>query len=126
MPDDIQPAIRVVAMPKDTNPDGDIFGGWIMSMVDIAGAVEAAAIARGRVATVAVTSFQFHQPVYVGDLISCYGYLDKLGNSSISMHVHVFAQRKAELDSVVKVTEATVVYVALDAYGKKRIIPKPE
>lgn len=109
-------------MPSDTNPNGDIFGGWIMSQVDIAGSVIAMKMAKGRVATVAVNSFQFKQPVCVGDLISCYGEVEKVGKTSITVRVEVFAERRGNMDKVVKVTEATIVYVAIDEKGRPRAV----
>ena len=121
---DKQPAIRVVTMPKDTNPGGSIFGGWIMSQVDIAGAIAAIARARGQVATRAVTSFEFHQPVFVGDLISCYAEVSRVGRTSIVVHVEVYAQRNPSDPQTVKVTQAELTYVALDENRKPRSLPK--
>lgn len=117
MPQDKQPMIRVMAMPKDTNSAGDIFGGWIMSQVDIAGSVLAHRYVGGRVVTVAVNSFSFHQPVYIGDLISCYGEVVKVGNTSITIEVTVFAERYRE-NGPVKVTQAVLTYVAIDESRK--------
>jgi len=122
-PRDRQPAIRMLAMPSDTNPYGHIFGGWIMSQMDIAGAVVALEYAQGRVATIAVTSMEFHKPVFVGDLISCFAHIEKLGNSSLTVKVEVFAQRTRQNVEVIKVTEATIVYVALDEQGRCRRLP---
>ncbi len=116
------PAIRVVAMPADTNASGDIFGGWIMSQVDLAGSVCAYEQAEGRVVTVAVNSFQFHQPVFVGDLLSCYARVQKIGRTSITIDVEVFAQRSREANNVIKVTEASLTYVAVDEHRKPRPI----
>ena len=120
---DKQPAIRIAAMPKDTNSGGSIFGGWIMSQVDIAGAVVALARARGRVATVAVKSFEFHEPVFVGDLISCYADVTRVGKTSITVRVEVYAQRNPSNPKTVKVTEAELTYVALDENQRPRQIP---
>ena len=120
LPENELPAIRVVAMPADTNASGDIFGGWIMSQVDLAGSVCAYEQAGGRVVTVAVNSFQFHQPVFVGDLVSCYARVHKFGNTSITIDVDVFAQRSREATNVIKVTEATLTYVAVDDNRKPR------
>src|SRR3970282_1351973 len=106
------PALRVVPMPADANHHGDIFGGWIMSQVDIAGGVVGGQHARGRVATVAVDSFQFKQPVQIGDLVSFYAEIVRVGNTSITVNVEVYAQRNPEEIEVVKVTEDTVTYVA--------------
>ena len=126
LPENESPAIRVVAMPADTNASGDIFGGWIMSQVDLAGSVVAYQQSKGRIVTVAVNSFQFHKPVFVGDLISCYSRVSKIGNTSITIDVEVFAQRSREAENIVKVTEATLTYVAVDENRKPRKVVKPE
>lgn len=120
---DKQPAIRVAAMPADTNSAGTIFGGWIMSQVDIAGSIAALERARGRVVTVAVNSFEFHQPVFVGDLISCYAEVIKVGRTSITVKVEVYAQRNPGNPETIKVTEAELTYVALDENRKPRSVP---
>ncbi len=117
-----QPAIRVVAMPADTNARGDIFGGWIMSQVDIAGSVVAQKRVGGRVVTVAVNSFQFRQPVYVGDLISCYGHVERIGRTSITVCVEVFVEREELGADCIKVTEASLTYVHVDREGRPREI----
>ena len=114
----IEPALRVLAMPRDTNPMGDIFGGWIMSQVDMAGAVVASQLVKTRVVTVAVNEFTFKQPVLVGDIISCYGKVEKTGKTSITVNVEVCALRNRFDEKCIKVTEATVVYVAIDENGK--------
>jgi len=111
-------------MPADANQNGDIFGGWIMSQVDIAGGTIAGRIARGRVATVAVKEFVFKQPVQIGDLLSFYVDLVKIGNTSITVTVEVYAERKPDTPTVVKVTEATLTYVAIDRNGKPRPVPR--
>ena len=116
-------ALRVMPMPADTNPKGDVFGGWIASQVDIAGAVPATRRARGRVATIAVNSFLFKQPVSVGDIVSFYARIVAEGRTSITIEVEVYAERHPEKPVVVKVTEATLTYVCLDAEGKKRPLP---
>lgn len=115
-----QPVLRVMPMPADVNASGDVFGGWVMSQVDIAGAVAAMRRARGRVATVAVNSFQFKQPVSVGDVVSFYAEILQVGRTSITVDVAVFAERNPSSPVVVKVTEAILTYVALDASGGKR------
>ncbi|MCH8263621.1 MAG: acyl-CoA thioesterase [Proteobacteria bacterium] len=120
---DKQPAIRVAAMPADTNSAGSIFGGWIMSQVDIAGSIAALERARGRVVTVAVNSFEFHQPVFVGDLISCYAEVIEVGRTSVTVKVEVYAQRNPDNPETIKVTEAELTYVALDKNRKPRSIP---
>ena len=119
-----QPALRVMPMPADANQNGDIFGGWIMAQVDIAGGTLAGRLARGRIATVAVNSFLFKQPVQVGDLLSFYVDLVKIGNTSITVNVEVYAERGPSDLKVVKVTEATLTYVAIDADGRPRPVPK--
>ena len=112
--------LRVVAMPSDANPNGDIFGGWIMSHVDMAGGIAAMRQAHGRVATVAVSSFVIKQSVSVGDLVSFYARVIRTGTTSITVNVVAFSQPWADLRRVVKVTEAELTYVAIDAEGNKR------
>ena len=119
-----QPALRVMPMPADANQNGDIFGGWIMAQVDIAGGTLAGRLARGRIATVAVNSFLFKQPVQVGDLLSFYVDLVKIGNTSITVNVEVYAERGPSDLKVVKVTEATLTYVAIDPDGRPRPVPR--
>ena len=114
-----EPTLRVVPMPSDANYTGDIFGGWIMSQVDIAGAIPAIELAKGRVATVAVNSFTFKQPVMIGDVVSFYAKVVKVGRTSITVDVEVYARRRALLE-VVKVTEATLTYVAVDDERRPR------
>jgi len=120
---DKQPTTRVLAMPRDTNAAGDIFGGWIMSQVDIAASVAAHRRAKGRVVTVAVNEFQFHQPVYVGDLISCYTEIVRVGTTSLTVHVEVIAERDRGTEQRIKVTEANLTFVAVDDRGNKRPVP---
>lgn len=123
LPHDRQPALRMMPMPADLNPAGDVFGGWIMAMVDIAGAIPARRRAKSRVATVAVNSFLFKQPVSVGDLVSFYAEVVAEGRTSVTVDVEVFAERDPENPVVVKVTTARLTYVALDDHGRKRPIP---
>lgn len=123
LPEDRQPALRIMTMPADLNPAGDVFGGWIMAMVDIAGAIPARRRAKSRVATIAVNSFVFKQPVSVGDLVSFYAQVASVGRTSVTIDVEVYAERDPENPVVVKVTEATLTYVALDDKGRKRPIP---
>lgn len=123
LPDDRQPGLRVMPMPADLNPEGQVFGGWIMAMVDIAGAIPAKRRARGPVATIAVNSFLFKQPVSVGDLVSFYADIVSVGRTSVTVDVEVFAERNPENPVVVRVTEATLTYVALDDKGRKRPVP---
>lgn len=107
-------------MPADTNATGDVFGGWIMSHVDLAGAIAANRRANGHVVTVAVNEFQFHQPVFVGDIVSYYAYLKRVGRTSITIFVEVYAERARPPHAILKVTEATVTYVAVDENRKPR------
>jgi acyl-CoA thioesterase YciA len=123
LPKEKQPALRVMPMPADANQNGDIFGGWIMAQVDIAGGTAAGRIARGRVATVAVKEFVFKQPVQVGDLLSFYVDVERIGTTSITVTVEVFAERRPTDPHVVKVTDATLTYVAIDASGRPRPVP---
>jgi acyl-CoA thioesterase YciA len=118
------PALRVVPMPADANHNGDIFGGWIMAQVDVAGGIVAGRVARGRVATVSVNSFVFKQPVQIGDVLSLYADVVRIGNTSITVDVQVFAERGREEAKIVKVTEAVLTYVAIDLKGKPRTVPK--
>jgi acyl-CoA thioesterase YciA len=118
------PALRVMSMPADANQNGDIFGGWIMSHVDIAGGIFAGRAARGRVATVAVKEFIFKQPVQIGDVLSFYTDLVRIGITSITLTVEVYAERRPADPTVVKVTEATLTYVAIDRDGRPRPVPR--
>ena len=111
-------------MPADANQNGDIFGGSIMAQVDIAGGTVAGRMARGRVATVAVKEFMFKQPVQIGDLLSFYVDVERIGTTSITVTVEVYAERRPENPRVVKVTEATLTYVAIDATGQPRPVPR--
>ena len=124
LPVDRQLVLRVMPMPADANGNGDIFGGWIMAQVDLAGAVLPARIAKGRIATVAVNQFVFKQPVSIGDLLSFYAKVERIGNTSITVHVEVYAERNPANLRVVKVTEANLTYVAIDMQGQPRQIPK--
>jgi len=124
LPQGKQPALRVMPMPADANQNGDIFGGWIMSQVDIAGGTVAAKLARGRVATVAVKQFVFKQPVQIGDLLSFYVEVERIGNTSVTLTVEVYAERRPTDPKVVKVTEATLTYVAIDGAGRPRPVPR--
>lgn len=122
LPDE-EPALRVVPMPADANYHGDIFGGWIMSQVDIAGSVPASRRARGRIATVAVNSFVFKEPVLIGDLVSFYARITRCGRTSITVDVEVFAQRNPTDEVCVRVTEASLTYVAVGADRLPRELP---
>lgn len=126
LPVDRQPAIKLVAMPKDSNGGGSVFGGWIMANVDMAGSIPAIERARGRVATVAVNSFGFHEPVLVGDVVSYFAEVIKTGRSSITVKVEVYAERNPADKETIKVTEAELTYVALDENRVPRQLPKLE
>jgi len=123
IPDESDLAIRVMAMPADTNAAGDIFGGWLMSQVDIAGSIIARRHANGRIVTVAVDSFQFHQPVFVGDLISCYARITRTGRTSITVNVKAYAERQGASHEIIQVTEADLTYVAVDEQRRPRPLP---
>ena len=125
LPDDRQLVMRVMPMPADANGNGDIFGGWIMAQVDLAGAVLPARIAKGRIVTVAVNEFIFKQAVSIGDLLSFYAKVSHIGKTSVTVHVEVYAERNPANLHVVKVTQANVTYVAIDANGRPRPIPPP-
>lgn len=125
LPDDRQLVMRVMPMPADANGNGDIFGGWIMAQVDLAGAVLPARIAKGRIATVAVNQFVFKQPVSMGDLLSFYARVERIGRTSITVNVEVFAERNPADLHVVKVTEANITYVAIDHSGRPRPLSPP-
>src|ERR1700761_1993573 len=120
LPSDKELVMRVMPMPADSNMNGDIFGGWIMAQVDIAGAVLPARVAKGRIVTVAVNQFIFKQPVSIGDLLSFYARVERIGRTSITVNVEVFAERNPADLHVVKVTEANLTYVAIDRNGKPR------
>src|SRR6476469_10009420 len=115
--------MRFMAQRADSNANGDIFGGWIMAQVDLAGAVPPSRIAKGRIATVAVNQFVFKQPVSVGDLLSFYVRVERIGRTSVTVNVEVFAERNPADLHVVKVTEANLTYVAIDGNGRPRPLP---
>ena len=117
------PTLRVMPMPADANVHGDVFGGWIMAQVDIAGSLPAVRRANGRVGTVAVNSFLFKQPVFVGDLLSFYAKIVKTGTTSITVNVEVYAERNRLQAETVKVTEATLTYVAVGEDRRPRALP---
>lgn len=120
---DRQPTLRVAAMPSDANYTGDIFGGWLMGQVDIAGSIPAVHRAKGRVATIAVNSFVFKQPIFVGDIVSFYARVLKVGTTSVTVDVEVYVQRDPENPTCLKVTEATLTYVAVGEDRKPRPLP---
>lgn len=116
--------LRVMPMPADANANGNVFGGWIMAQVNLAGAVLPVRIAKGRIATVAVNQFIFKQPVSIGDLLSFYARVTRIGNTSVGVHVEVYAERNPADLQVVKVTEADLTYVAIDPQGLPRPLPR--
>ena len=124
LPQGEQPVLRIIPMPADTNAHGTIFGGWVMAQVDLAGSVPAYERAQGPVVTLAVNSFLFKEPVFVGDLVSFYARVTKVGRTSITVDVEVFAQRgRVGRSDAVKVTEAQLTYVAIDAQRHPRPVP---
>ncbi|WP_052231299.1 acyl-CoA thioesterase [Tepidimonas taiwanensis] len=125
LPRDKELVLRVIPMPADVNANGDIFGGWVMAQVDLAGSVIPARRMGGRFATVAVNQFLFKQPVKVGDLLSFFATLVRVGNTSITVQVEVWAERQRPHYQCVKVTEATLTYVAIDEQGRPRPVPRP-
>jgi acyl-CoA thioesterase YciA len=124
LPTDKDLVLRVIPMPADVNANGDIFGGWVMAQVDLAGSVLPARIVRGRMATVAVNQFVFKQAVRVGDLLSFFASVQRIGTTSITIHVEVYAERGMAMRQCVKVTEANLTYVAIDAEGRPRPISR--
>jgi len=116
-------AIRVIAMPTDTNPDGDIFGGWLMAHMDMAGGITAQWRARGRVATVAVQGMTFHRPVHVGDVVCFYAEIQRVGTTSITVRIEAWVQRRRDETRLIKVTEGEYTYVAIDVDRRKRPVP---
>jgi len=117
--------LKVIPMPADSNANGDIFGGWVMAQVDLAGAVLPARYVRGRMATVAVKEFVFKQPVRVGDILSFFSHVTRIGRTSITVDVEVYAERMSQQGQYLKVTEAQLTYVAIDADGRPRPVPLP-
>ena len=123
LPQDKELVLRVIPMPADCNANGDIFGGWVMSQVDLAGSVLPLQHSRGRTVTVAVNQFIFKQPVRVGDILSFYAKLVRVGNTSMTVDVEVIAERLSKQGAFIKVTDATLTYVAIDEEGKPRQVP---
>jgi acyl-CoA thioesterase YciA len=125
--DDTEPrgelAIRTQAIPKDTNPNGDIFGGWLMGHMDVAGGVTAAVRAKGRIATVAIKAMTFHRPVKVGDILCCYCHVERIGMTSLTVLIEAWVLKGRADPKRVKVTEGEFIYVALDEDGNKRKVP---
>ncbi|MBO9645271.1 acyl-CoA thioesterase [Pseudacidovorax sp. RU35E] len=126
LPADMELVLKVIPMPADTNGNGDIFGGWVMAQVDLAGSVIPARYAQGRMATVAVNEFIFKQPVRVGDLLSFYAAVTRVGRTSVTVKVEVFAERIRQQGEYVKVTEASLTYVAIDENGRPRPVVTPK
>jgi acyl-CoA thioesterase YciA len=124
LPTDQDLVLKVIPMPADCNANGDIFGGWVMAQVDLAGAVLPARYVRGRYATVAVNQFVFKQPVRVGDILSFFARVERIGNTSITIAVEVYAERFSEQGLYIKVTEASLTYVAIDDQGRPRPIAR--
>ena len=124
LPTDQELVLKVIPMPADCNASGDIFGGWVMAQVDLAGSVVPARYVDGRMATVAVNQFIFKQPVRVGDILSFFASVSRIGNTSITVQVEVYAERYNRQGRYIKVTEASLTYVAIDDDGKPRPIPK--
>jgi len=116
-------ALRTLALPADTNPSGDIFGGWLMGQMAIAGGIAAGRRAGGRVATVAVDGFTFHKPVHVGDVVCCYTEILRTGRTSVTIRVQAWTLRRHQADVRIKVTEGNFTFVALDENGNKRLVP---
>ena len=123
LPTDKELVLKVIPMPRDCNANGDIFGGWVMAQVDLAGSVVPARHVDGRMATVAVNQFIFKQPVRVGDILSLFASLTRLGRTSITVQVEVYAERFYTQKNYVKVTEASLTYVAIDDNGRPRPLP---
>ncbi len=124
LPTDKELVLKVIPMPADCNANGDIFGGWVMAQVDLAGSVLPAREVRGRMATVAVNEFIFKQPVRVGDILSFFAEVTRIGNTSITVSVEVYAERFRAQGQFVKVTQASLTYVAIDENGRPRAIPR--
>ncbi|MCJ0761934.1 acyl-CoA thioesterase [Variovorax terrae] len=124
LPTDQELVLKVIPMPADCNANGDIFGGWVMAQVDLAGSVIPARHAKGRMATVAVNEFIFKQPVRVGDILSFYSSLTRIGRTSMTVKVEVYAERFRSQGQYIKVTEASLTYVAIDDQGQPRPVPK--
>jgi acyl-CoA thioesterase YciA len=125
LPTDHELVLKVIPMPGDCNANGDIFGGWVMAQVDLAGSVLPARYVQGRMATVAVNEFIFKQPVRVGDILSFFAHITRVGNTSVTVQVEVYAERFSDQGRYVKVTEARLTYVAIDENGRPRPIPRP-
>jgi acyl-CoA thioesterase YciA len=117
------PIVRTVPQPADMNGNGDIFGGWVLSQMDVAGGALAARVAKGRVATVAITAMTFVEPIKVGDMVSIYGEVQKIGRTSITIDLETVVQRRTGTTDI-RVTHGTFVFVAIDEDGKPRAVPR--
>ena len=126
LPRDHHLVLKVIPLPADANANGDIFGGWVMAQMDLAGSVLPARLAQGRMAPVAVNEFIFRHPVRVGDILSLYASVTRVGRTSITVEVEVFAERFAQQGDYVKVTEARLTYVAIDSEGRPRPVPQAQ
>ena len=126
LPTDQELVLKVIPMPADCNANGDIFGGWVMAQVDLAGSVIPARYTGGRMATVAVKEVIFKQPVRVGDILSFFTQLTRIGRTSVTVKVEVYAERFRSQGKYIKVTEASLTYVAIDDQGQPREVPKPK
>lgn len=124
LPTDQELVLKVIPMPRDCNANGDIFGGWVMAQVDLAGAVVPARYIKGRMVTVAVNEFVFKHPVRVGDILSFFAKLSRIGRTSVTVKVEVFAERFGSENEYTKVTEASITYVAIDEHGRPREVPQ--
>ena len=122
-PPAIEPAVRVVAMPADTNPYGDIFGGWLMSMMDSAAGTVASRYSKGRAVTIAVDGMTFHKPVFVGDEVSCFARIEKVGRTSLRVRIETWVRRERSGSDPIKVTEGVFTYVAIGEDRKPREVP---
>jgi acyl-CoA thioesterase YciA len=125
LPADKELVLKVIPMPADVNQAGDIFGGWVMAQVDLAGSILPARVARGRLATVAVNEFVFKQPVRVGDILSFFSKISRIGRTSITVEIEVYSEHFADQGIYRKVTEARLTYVALDENGQPRTVERP-
>ena len=123
LPTDMELVLKVIPLPADCNANGDIFGGWVMAQVDLAGSVLPARYAKGRMATVAVNEFVFKQPVRLGDILSFFSKVSRVGHTSVTVQVEVYAERYLAQGEYIKVTQAQLVYVAIDTQGKPRPLP---
>ena len=124
LPADKELVLKVIPMPADVNANGDIFGGWVMAQVDLAGSVLPSRLGQSRMVTVAVNEFIFKQPVRVGDILSFFSSITRVGNTSVTVEVEVYAERFTDQGRYVKVTEARLTYVAIDDQGRPRPVPK--